>query len=822
MGEEKGFYLMDQKPAERFEDAWLLGNGTLGAAVMGGIACEKICLNADTLWSGQESMPDKPDFYSCFRKAQTLAMRGAYKEASEIIEEEMEGVWGEVYLPMADVFLTFGQKDNRRNRALRNALERGIGDVGCYERILKLREALAGIKYETGGVQYRREIFVSHPANVAVCWLEVCGGSMDFALSVDSALKHMQYAQYDGNGNVELFLKGIAPDHAEPSYTTVKPALVYRREEDSDALRFAVRIRICETDGMVWTDGTRIYVNNASHALVLISGKTNYQGYRRKRERSHEPLLEELERCLTAAQNKGYNRLREEHICDVSQLYDRVDIWLGEGLMEEMPIEERLERNNCLEDPSLYALVVQYARYLTIAASRKGSQPMNLQGIWNTVTDPPWACNYTTNINVQMNYWCCETLGLGECHEPLLRMIGELADSGKKTAEYFYHMSGWVAHHNVDLWRLSVPSCEDASWSWWPFGSSWLCQHLYTHYQFSRDKAYLQSIYSILRECVRFLLDFLIEGEDGVLMTAPSVSPENKHLVRGKCSYSELLRKTGHEKRFSSNLPYITAVTKSSTMDITLIREVFSNFLEMIEILGEKEPLEEEVREAYRCLPPYRIGRFGQLQEWYEDEEECSPGMGHMSHLYGVYPGEIISSDDTVLRSAAAKSLLRRRAHGGLKKGWPAAWAVCLAARMGLTEVCADTMHTIGTGLGKNLLTENNWQIDCVLGWAAGIVEMLLQSQEGIIRLLPALPSGWREGSFHGFCARGGFRIDLAWKDGLPYEGCVHADADGTCRISHPALSSVHIGTKKYLPSNKEPGYILFECKAGECYRLLF
>lgn len=822
----KDYYLWEKQPAEQFWDAHYLGNGSLGMSVMGAPVLEEVYINEDTLWSGSEGFYLNPQHYDRFTEARRLALEGRGKEANTIINNDMEGRWLETYLPLASLHITMGQADNRRNMPLKMVIEPQPGDIEDYRRCLSLSDAMETVSWIRDGIRYRREYFVSYPDRTAYvyCTAEPKeGGSrgkvLDFAFGVDSSLHYINGAE-DG----EAFLTGIAPDHAEPSYTAVAPRFIYKDPENSDALRFACCARVISTDGTVASDGARVYVNGASYALLAVRAGTSYAGFRVPRDRDAGKVLEELRKGLDGLQKAGrdYEGARKDHVTDYQALYNRVDLDLGTELSGNLPTTQRLHFcGEGVDDPSLAALMLQYSRYLTIAGSRPGSQALNLQGIWNDTPNPPWSSNYTNNINVEMNYWPCEVLGLPECHLPMMDLLTELADSGKQTAKEYYHMNGWVAHHNADLWRSTEPSCEDASWSWWPFGGAWMCEHIWTHYEFTQDREFLKKMYPVLREAAAFMLDFLVESKDGYLVTAPSLSPENKFLTSGEETMIKLIDEVAKESRCSPNHPCISAVTIGSTMDMSILRELFSNVARAAQILDiSDDPVPVQALESMKKFPPYRTGRFGQLQEWYEDYEECTPGMSHTSHMYPVYPGGLITETGTPeLFEAARRSLERRLLHAKRQGGWPGSWKISLMARFKNPLECGHILKSTGENLGAGMLTEGSQQIDAIFGLGAGVAEMLLQSHQGFIELLPAVPVDWIDGSFRGMCARGGFVVSASWKRGRLTGAEIKAQMNGACRIKARGLLRVKGSGNTWEAAD---GMAEWEARQGETYVLEF
>jgi len=753
------YRLSETTPASCFGDAHLLGNGSLGVSVFGGVPYEKLLINHDTLWTGQERNKAYPGTQRYMEKARKLILAGKLKEANNLVNDEMLGNWSESFEPLGYLHLTIGQTDDWRSMKLRKLLSNDV-PVSQYQRTLSLHNAVETIEYDQGGVHYKREYFSSFPDQVVAMRLSVEGGRLHFALAMDAPIRHEEIVLPDG-----MAITGRAPDRVEPYGPITEPYTAYLEDDVSDSIRFAASARIVETDGRLLTSPFRMYVEDASYAVILLSASTNYAGYQQKRNKDPNAILTTCQKTIDMALQKGYDALKRRHVEDYSALYNRVDVAIGEPVADHMPTSQRLSMlPGTIDDPSFSGLVLQYARYLTIAGSRPGSQALNLQGIWNPEVVPPWASNYTTNINVQMNYWSTEILGLAECHLPLMDLVKELAHSGQSAARELYGMDGWVAHHNTDLFRMATIAGDDAAWCWWPFGGIWLCQHLWEHYLFSLDQKFLGDvIYPIFKGAVAFLLDFLFEDEEGHLVTAPSTSPENKFILPGFDFRDEVANITA-QNRFSPNQAQICAVSKASTADLTMTREIFLHFKETVETLGMDDGFLPRIQDAMEKLHPFKIGKHGQLQEWEQDFEECTPGMGHMSHLYGVYPAAVITRNGSVdLFAAAEKSFLRRVMHGGLKNGWPGSWALALAARFGQNMVCALTNNSIAERLSANLLTKGHMQIDSIFGWAAGIAEMLIQSHDGCIELLPTLAPMWQKGFIKGIRARGGLEVYMKW-----------------------------------------------------------
>ena len=808
--------LFERQAAVRLDEAHLLGNGRMGASVYGGVPFEEILINDDTLWSGRESYRVNEEFYDRLQQARTLALSGEDKAAEEIINSGMEGSWTESYMPLASAHIAVGQKNNRRTmdiHYMRSPMRRG--PVTDYTRTLDLDTATETVEYTRNDIRYRREYFVSYDRQLIYARLSAEGGPLDFAFSMDSRLRHTVSLK-----NGQMVVSGRAPDHAEPNGPGVRPPLVYLADEESDSIRFAAAARVVDTDGQVICADMRIYVNDATYAVIAIAAGTNYAGYSQPRNRDVSQVIARLERQLDNAGD--WQTAHAEHLRDYQALYGRVKIDLGEAITASLPTSQRLAVSaSGRADPSLSALLAQYGRYLLIAGSRPGSEAETLQGIWNDRTDPYWSSNYTTNINVQMNYWPAEQFNLSECHEPMLRLTREIADSGRRVARDYYHLDGWVTHHNIDLWRMANPACEEATWYFWPFGGVWMCQHLWTHYLYTKDETFLrETVWPVLKEAARFVLGFLCE-DNGRLTTAPSTSPENKHLTSGD-RVQDMIAAMTPDGENTWPADAFTPITKGSAMDLTMVRELFGNVLTAAELLQEEDRLTEALQAALNRLEPLKIGRYGALQEWHEDYDEQLPGMGHMSHLYGVYPAWVINERDCPeLYEAARLAFQRRMAHGGGRGGFPIGWAMCMGARFHDRTLCTRLAAESTKELTANLMLKEWMQLDCIFGYSAGIGEMLLQSHNGYIELLPAPAYGWVDGSFSGMRAWGGFECDAAWKRNALTSACIRSDKGGECAVRAKGLKGVCLPDGSVQATGAD-GILRFDTQPGGAYRLIF
>lgn len=791
-----------EHPASQWVEALPVGNGRLGAMIFGGIENELIQLNEGSLWSGEPQNKNiNPDAYKYLKPVREALARQDYKTATALCRK-MQGYFTGSFLPLAD--LNIKQKVN------------SAASASMYYRNLNLNTAVASTEFTVKGVKYVRNVFISAPDSVMVVKLT---SSQPGMITLDVKLSSLL-----GNRitlpDPDLFaLSGVAPARLDPAYYNKKDRnpMAMTDANGHTGMRFQVLLKAVHNGGTLTSDSSGIHIIAADSVILYVVAATSYNGMFKYPDTQGKDEKVIAQRRLRLALTKSYDELRSRHIADYKKYFDRVSFTLTDTtrntVNEKLPSDFRLKLYSYGNyDPGLEQLYYQFGRYLLISCSRPGGLPANLQGIWNNELRAPWSSNYTININTEMNYWPAEVTNLSELHLPLLKWIEDLSKSGAVTAREFYRARGWVAHHNSDIWGLTTPVGNkgdgDPTWANWYMGGNWLCQHLWEHYAFTGDINFLRKeAYPVMKQAALFCFDWLIKSH-GYLITSPSTSPENVFITDKGEKYS---------------------VTEASTMDISIIRELFNNLIEATGVLDTDRNFRAELIRKRDQLIPFRIGSKGQLQEWARDFSENDPHHRHASHLFGLYPGHQISPLKTPkLALAAKKSLeLRGDAGTGWSKGWKINWAARLldgdhAYKM-LREILhyVDPVHPAGGGTFPNFFDAHPpFQIDGNFAATAGISEMLLQSQSGEIHLLPALPGAWPSGEITGLKARGNFEISIRWSN-HKLESAVLKSVLGNPCVLRTSIPVRIEGAHSIQTSDGNYYLNTFDTKAGESYNIL-
>lgn len=739
-----------RQPAKEWSDAVPLGNGRLGAMVFGVPEKERILLNEETVWTGGPYNPANIEGAEHVQEIRNLVFKGDYTKAHWMFGRYMMGypVEQQKYQPLGNLYLEF----------------QGHQNVTDYRRDLDLDTAIASVRYNIGDVTFKREVFVSSVDQVIVVRM---AASKPDRLSFTAQLTGYRNGAHSNYGSERFRMDSIAPDTLQLAGHTS----TYLGVEGK--VRYYTRAKCVAEGGEMDVGYNSLTVTNANSVTILIPAATNFVNYRDVSASERERVTTVLARIA----NKSYEKMKRDHIDAHQKLFRRVSIDLGSSPSSDLPTDQRCKAFAAGKaDPQLAALYFQFARYLLISSSRPGTKPANLQGIWNEQMNPSWDSKYTTNINLEMNYWAAEVSNLAECVEPLVEMLCEIVEPGSYTAKKSYGARGWVLHQNTDIWWATAPM-DGTSWGTFSTGGAWLCTHLWERYLYNRDNAYLKRVYPVMKGAALFFLDTLVEHPtQNVLVTCPATSPEN------------VPNRPGKKQMFDEIIGgYITPnLCAGPTMDMQILRDLFGYVIEASQILETDKAFREQLVEARSKLAPMKIGQHGQLQEWFEDWDDPNDTHRHFSHLYGIYPSSQINIRTAPdLAGAARKSVVQR---GDLGTGFSMAWKMSIWARL-LDGNHAHKIfrHLIDKNNCTNMFTKcfSTPQVEGVFGAAAGIAEMILQSHDGVVEFLPALPDAWPEGRIRGLRARGGFIVDFEWDD-LKLESIViHATQSGKCRVKY-------------------------------------
>jgi alpha-L-fucosidase 2 len=736
-------------PAQQWGDALPVGNGRLGAMVFGNPAKEHIQMNEDTIWNGKKRDRVNPEALKALPEVRRLLFEGKSHEVETLEDNTMLGIPNRQppYQPLGDLNIEFSGHDNPT----------------AYRRELNLATGVVRVTYRVGEVTFTREVFSSAPDQVLVVRITA---DQPGQMSFHATLTRSQDSETVAAAPDRLILTGEARAHGSYWVNPRMSAEARQRELDQiepTGVKFRGVLRAVNEGGKVEVSGTDLVVSKANAVTLLVVAATDYRG--------GDPAAACARHLARAA--KPYAKLKAAHLADHQKLFRRVDIQLSgpssDPSLESLPADERLARvKKGQDDPGLTAVYFQLGRYLLMGSSRPGTIAANLQGIWNERMTPPWDSKYTTNINVEMNYWPAEVGNLPELTGPLFDLVKANLESGRKTAKKMYGARGFAFHHNLDAWGDTAP-VDYGYVGVWPMGGVWLSLHFWEHYQYGLDRSFLgREAYPVMKEATQFLLDFLIDDGKGHLVTNPSFSPEN-----------------GYRKPDGTMIRQ----TVGATMDYELIHVLFHATMDASKILGVDADYRSKLEATLKRIPPLKIGRYGQLQEWSEDYDDPNSRAGHVSHMFAVYPADEITLRGTPELAKAARVVLEHReAHGGGRGGWPGAWYANLWARLEDGDRANRRIRGLFNEAAESLLNANRrwFQIDANLGISAAIAEMLMQSHSGVIAFLPALPAAWPDGHFHGLRARGDVEVDASWKEGKAVSANLRPGVAGEFKLRPP------------------------------------
>lgn len=784
------FTLRYDAPAERWNDAMPLGNGRLGAMVYGQTGIDRISLNEDSLWYGGFIDRNNRATFDKLPLIREKVMSGQIQEAEDLIVQYMIGAPSTMrhYEPLGELGIALNQHTPFVLGWLPHS-----HDAEDYRSELDMMTGVQTITHVQDGVRYKKEMFISAPAGVMVIRLTAerpvmtLDVRLDRGLPSDEKVPDVRRPGYFARG-------GPWPGLLLDRNHTVRPDLLVMQGHAAET-EFACAVRMV-SDGRLEDPYTQLHTEGASTVTLIVAGATS--------NRADDPVAAATAEADAAAA-RSFDELLAEHLADFAPRMERCALYLGRP--SARPLNERLEEARAAAadapvDQNLAALYFTFGRYLLLSGGRPGTAALNLQGIWNREFVPPWDCKYTININTEMNYWPAEVTNLSEEHDSLFTLIRQVYERGQETARVMYHCRGSVCHHNTDFYGDCAPQDVFLAATPWVSGGAWLALHLWEHYRYTGDREFLREWYPVLRGFALFFVDFLIEDGDGHLVTCPSISPENRYILPD-----------GHD----------TPICAGPAMDNQILRALFDACIEAADILEISDELTADFRRCRDRLSENRIGSRGQLLEWDKEYPEMTPGMGHISHLFGVYPGDEINWRDTpALLSAAQRSLAIREENGAGTGGWPLSWFLCEHARMKNAAASGEKIRLLTTSGGTRSFLNGFgvFQIDGNLGGVAGMAETLLQGHTGLIELLPALSPDWREGQVTGLRARGGYTVDITWADGRLIEATLVADRDGEAAIAGETLSVAADGAAVETVRNARGDGFLFPVRAGVTYRL--
>jgi alpha-L-fucosidase 2 len=769
-------------PASKWDEALPVGNGMLGAMIFGKTDEERIQLNESTYWTGGPYSSVVKGGAKMLPEIQKLVFEGKIFEANKMFGRYIMGYPVEQmkYQNLAELYISFNHKD-----------------ITNYKRWLDLETGIAGTEYISNGIKYKREITASSPAQIIIIKLSADKpGAINVKVNLRGVRNqaHSNYAtdyfKMDSCGSNGLVLTGKSADYLGVT----------------GQLKYEARINAVNFGGSVKTDYENLYAENCDTLVIYFTAATNFVNYKDVSGNQHE----RVEEVLNKISKVNYNKLLSDAVADYKSLFNRVEISFQNSENSFLPTDQRIKNANNSSDPSLASLAYQFGRYLMISASRPGSQPANLQGIWNQDQNPMWDSKYTTNINTEMNYWPVETANLTECAEPLIKMIKELTDEGSKVAKEHYGCRGWVFHQNTDLWRVAAPM-DGPLWGTFTVGGAWLTTHLWEHYQFTFDKKFLKEVYSVMKGSVEFFMDFLTPHPNGKwLVTNPSTSPENFPDGNGN--------KPFFDETTGSVCPG-TSICYASSIDMEVLNDLFGEYISAAKILNLDEDFSSKVADAKLKLVPPQINKKGELQEWAEDFGQLEKQHRHLSSLYGLYPGHVFTLTKTPELINPIKAVLEQRGDEGA--GWSRAWKVGLWARLGDGNRCNKIIKEyFRDQCLPQLFAEcySAMQVDATFGMTAGITEMLLQSDEEVIKFLPSLPDEWKDGEFKGIMARGAFEVAAKWGNGIFIDGSILSRQGSDCSIFINVPAKIVCDGKNVEYVTNENGSLNFKTEKNKTY----